>query len=144
MDAAAGSHFHGCRAHLPQGSIPSACVVERLDGRFQRMAFDKAWHRTHDQAAADDVWIFGQCRGRRGRSRVMLTSGTARGWWRWSGCGLFDGPHVLGGDEPDPAAAVSIVVLVVAPAFELPGDPPVVVKDLDGSEGPDVVPAGLL
>ena len=54
--------FPGCVASLPAGVVPSAFVVQRLDGSFERMAFDDAWRRTHDAQHADDVWVFGACR----------------------------------------------------------------------------------
>ena len=56
------ARFPGCEAHLPAGTVPGGFLVQRLDGSFERMAFDEAWRRTHDAQRADDVWVFGACR----------------------------------------------------------------------------------
>lgn len=53
--------FPRCAAHLPTGQVATQFVVRRLSGHDELMAFDDAWHRTHDQECADDVWVEGQC-----------------------------------------------------------------------------------
>ncbi|GAB2762213.1 hypothetical protein [Nocardioides pakistanensis] len=57
-DAAA---YPGCGRVLPVGDVPSSVVVVRLTGEVTKMDFDQAWERTHNDNAADDVWVIGAC-----------------------------------------------------------------------------------
>lgn len=53
--------YPGCAPTLPEGVIPATVVAVDLTGEVSRMAFDKAWTATHNDNAADNVWIVGMC-----------------------------------------------------------------------------------
>jgi hypothetical protein len=53
--------FPGCHAHV--SGVASAFVVERENGRMQRLPFDTVWAWTHDHSGQSPrVWVRGQCR----------------------------------------------------------------------------------
>lgn len=52
------ARFPGCTDHK---RLVDTLLVVRLDAELQRMSFDDAWTRTHNENTADDVWIVGWC-----------------------------------------------------------------------------------
>jgi hypothetical protein len=53
--------FPGCQAHVR--GVASAFVVERENGRMQRLPFDLVWKWTHHpRADYPAVWVRGMCR----------------------------------------------------------------------------------